>query len=95
VPAAPARVHDEAAIAPSRVRRVAASAANEVPLQFDGVLGTILYSADRKLAIIDGRIVGTGDEVRGSRIVDITPNAVLLRDQQGRLRRLSMGAEGR
>jgi hypothetical protein len=58
---------------------------------FDAVLGTILYSPDRKLAIVNGRIVGPGDEVNGARIVDITPTAVLLRDAQGRLRNLTLG----
>ena len=67
----------------------------EVPLSFDAALGTILYSPDRKLAIVDGRIVGIGDEVRGAQIVDITPTAVMLRDAKGRLRRLALGASGR
>ena len=62
---------------------------------FDAVLGTILYSSDRKLAIIDGRIVGLGDEVRGARVTDITPTAVLLTDAQGRLRRLTLTSGGR
>ena len=61
----------------------------ENALPFEASLGTILYSSDRKLAIIDGRIVGVGDEVRGARVTDITLNAVFLRDGQGRLRRLS------
>jgi hypothetical protein len=64
----------------------------EVALPFDALLGTILYSPDRKLAIIDGRIVGPGDEVRGARIVDITPGTVILRDGQGRLRRLTLAS---
>jgi hypothetical protein len=59
-------------------------------LGFDAVLGTILYSPDRKLAIIDGRIVAPGDEIRGARIVDISATTVLLRDGQGRLRRLTL-----
>ena len=67
----------------------------DVPLGFDAALGTILYSPDRKLAIVDGRIVGVGDEIRGARIVEITPTAVILRDAQGRLRRLALGASGR
>src|SRR5204863_2983510 len=50
------------------------------PLPFDAVLGTILYSPDRKLAIIDGHIVQADDDVRGARVIDITPTAVLLRD---------------
>jgi hypothetical protein len=66
-----------------------------VALPFDAALGTILYSADRKLAIVDGRIVGIGDEIRGARVVDITQTAVMLRDAQGRLRRLTLGAGAR
>jgi hypothetical protein len=31
-----------------------------------------------------------GDDLHGARIVDITASAVLLRDAQGRLRRLSL-----
>jgi hypothetical protein len=56
------------------------------------VLGTILYSPDRKYAIINDRIVGPGDEVNGARVVDITPTTVLLRDEKGRLRSLTLGA---
>jgi hypothetical protein len=70
--------------APARVARP------ETALPFEAVLGTILYSPDRKLAIVDGRIVGVGDEVRGAYVSDITPTAVFLRDAQGRLRRLAM-----
>lgn len=64
----------------------------EVPLPFDAALGTILYAPERKLAIVDGRIVQAGDEVNGAQIVDITPTAVLLRDTRGRLRRLGLDA---
>jgi hypothetical protein len=66
----------------------------EIALPFEASLGTILYSSDRKLAIIDGRIVGVGDEVRGARVTDITPTAVFVRDLQGKLRRLTV-ATGR
>jgi len=62
----------------------------EVPVPFEAILGTILYGAERKLAIVDGRIVQVGDEIRGARVVEITQNSVLLRDQQGRLRRLGL-----
>ena len=67
----------------------------EVPLPFDAALGTILYGPDRKLAIIDGHIIQVGDDVHGARVVDITPNAVFLRDRQGRLRRLTLEDSGR
>lgn len=64
--------------------------APEVSLPFEGTLGTILYGADRKLAIVDGRIVQVGDEVRGAKVVEITPNSVLFRDRKGQLRRLGL-----
>jgi hypothetical protein len=63
-------------------------------LPFDAELATILYGPDRKLAMVDGRIVGVGDVVRGARVVEITPNAVMLRDPQGRLRRLVLPGGG-
>lgn len=80
---------------PPRVVAKARAPEAEIALPFDAVLGTILYSADRRLAIIDGRIVGIGDELRGAHVIDIAPGAVLLRDGQGRLRRLTLGAGGR
>jgi len=79
-------------LAPPQAPRPAAA---EAPLPFDGALETILYGRDRTLAIIDGRIIEPGDEVRGARVVEITASAVLLRDSQGRLRKLSLGAKGR
>lgn len=79
----------------AQARRQEPSRTAEVALPFEATLGTILYSPDRKLAIIDGRIVGVGDEIRGARVTDITSSAVLLRDAQGRLRRLTLGAAGR
>jgi hypothetical protein len=63
----------------------------EPAVPFDALLGTILYSPDRKLAIVNSRIVGLGDAVNGAQVVDITPGAVLLRDPQGRLRSLTLG----
>ncbi len=65
------------------------------PLPFEATLGTILYGPERKLAIVDGRIVQAGDDVRGARVVEITPTSVYLRDEQGRLRRLTAGGSGR
>jgi hypothetical protein len=50
----------------------------KIPLAFDASLGTILYGPERRLAIVDGRIVGEGDEVRGAQVVEIIQNAVLL-----------------
>jgi hypothetical protein len=67
----------------------------QTALPSDAVLGTILFSPDRKLAIIDGRIVGPGDEIRGARVIDITLGTVTLRDDQGRLIKLTMHTKAR
>jgi hypothetical protein len=80
--------------APTRIRKPAPSP-EVVVVPFDGLLGTILYSPDRKLAIIDGRIVGPGDEIQGARIVDITPGTVILRDGLGHLKQLTMASRER
>jgi hypothetical protein len=81
--------------APQPVERTPAAAARSVtvppPIPFDATLGTILYSAERKLAIVNGRIVGIGDDVNGARIVDITATSVLLRDARNRMRILTLG----
>jgi hypothetical protein len=66
-----------------------------IPKPFDAVLGTILYSAERRLAIVDGRIVQPGDEISGARVIDITPTAVFLNDAQGRTRSLTLAAAAR
>jgi hypothetical protein len=94
-PAPPAPVAIVAAPIRSGARTAPKATAETPPTPLDATLGTILYSTDRRLAIIDGRILGRGDEVKGARIVDITPTTVLLRDAQGRLRSLTLGAVGR
>ncbi|MEP7304767.1 MAG: hypothetical protein ABJA98_04545 [Acidobacteriota bacterium] len=73
---------------PGRAR----GAGQESTPEFDATLETILYSPERRLAIVDGRIVQVGDEIRGARIVDITPGAVFLRDSSGNPRTLSLAA---
>jgi len=84
---------------PRALRQVVASprvtAPPEIPLPFEAALGTILYGPERRLAIIDGRIVQIGDQVNGARVVDITSTDVFLRDRQGRLRQLALGLPGR
>jgi hypothetical protein len=71
-----------------RVMRAAARLPGAAPAPFDVALGTILYAPNRQLAIIDGRIVQSGDDVKGARVVDITPTRVLLRDADGQPRQL-------
>jgi hypothetical protein len=80
---------------PAAATRIARAALPESAVPFDAALETILYSADRRLAIIDGVIVGLGDMVKGARVVEITAGAVLLRDPRGRLRRLTLAGRDR
>ena len=77
---------------PGVARDTVVAAARVDPLPFEAVLGTILYSNDRRLAIVDGRIVQPGDDVRGARVIEIAPGEVLLRDAQGRVRRLTLAS---
>ena len=99
-PAAARRVVRE--VMPRRVQLSAQQQPPPPPLRpasdaqpFDAALSSILFSADRQLAIIDGRVVGRGDAVRDATVVEISAGVVLLRDSHGRLRRLSTGGAGR
>ncbi len=91
----PIRTARAAVFAPPRAPSLAPRADAPEISGFDAVLGTILYSSERRLAIIDGHIVGPGDELRGARVVEIEPTSVLLRDSGGRLKRLTLGATAR
>ena len=93
--AASTRAPSAVAPPPPAVAPVRRPPPEEAPLPFAATLGSILYGADRKLAIVDGRIVQVGDDVRGARVVEITPNSVLFRDREGRLRRLTLEDPGR
>jgi hypothetical protein len=88
------RVMRRAPLPPAQVSTPLRRPAGDL-LPFDAALSSILFSADRQLAIIDGRVVGRGDAVRDATVVEISAGVVLLRDSQGRLRRLSTGGAGR
>ena len=55
----------------------------------------ILIASDRKLAIVDGRIVQPGDDVQGATVVDITATSIIVRDASGRLRSLTSDSVSR
>lgn len=55
------------------------------------VVSSILFSASRRLAVVDGRIVGVGDHVGEAEVVEIQPDAVRLRWPGGRDVRLTLG----
>jgi hypothetical protein len=47
-------------------------------------VSSILYSPERKLAIINGRIARVGDRVGTSTVFDIQPRAVVMESADGR-----------
>ncbi len=47
------------------------------------VIASILHSADRRLAVVNGKIVRTGDRVGSSTIVEIQPRAVVVESARG------------
>ena len=75
VPEWPRNPFENANQAPEVV--AAAEAAAPVP-EADPVVATILYSSDRRAAVIDGHIVRIGDMVGTSKVVDILPKAVIV-----------------
>jgi len=52
----------------------------------DVTLATILHSADRRLAVVNGRIVRAGDRIGSSTLVEIQPRAIVVESSQGRRR---------
>ncbi|MCA1562430.1 MAG: hypothetical protein LC753_01690 [Acidobacteria bacterium] len=53
-------------------------------------VNSILVSPDRRLAVLDGAIVGVGDAVGLRVVVQIEPEAVILREPSGHLIRVSI-----
>ena len=56
----------------------------------DPVVGAILFSPERKLAIINGRIFVIGDRIETGVIVDIARDAIVVRGPAGESRRFAL-----
>ncbi len=67
-----------------------ASRAAGVVAQPDPVVSGILYSSGRRVALIDGRLVGPGDRVGGGVVLSIEANAVVITEPGGRERRVEI-----
>jgi hypothetical protein len=63
---------------PDQTAVVDASAPEAPAAEPNPVVSTILYSAGRRRAVIDGHIVGVGDRVGTATVADILPNAVVI-----------------
>ena len=62
---------------------VAAAPAVAIETEPDLVIASILHSAERRLAVVNGRIVRAGDRIGSSTIVDIQPRAVVVESSRG------------
>lgn len=60
----------------------------------DPEIASILHSPERRLALIDGRIVRVGDMVADSKVVDILPKAVVLESAARGRRTLALKSPG-
>jgi hypothetical protein len=54
------------------------------------VVGSILYSPQRRLAIVNGRIVGVGDRIGSVTVVGIGPREVIVQSADGTTRTLEL-----
>jgi hypothetical protein len=63
--------------------------------EVDPVVGTILYSSDRKAAVIDGHVVRIGDAIGTAKVVDILPKAVVIESAERGRRTLELKAVSR
>ncbi|MBI4520007.1 MAG: hypothetical protein HY701_04170 [Gemmatimonadetes bacterium] len=62
----------------------------ETPAVADPVVRSILYSAGRRVALVDDRIVSVGAEVPAGRIVAIEPEAIVIDTPGGERRRVEL-----
>lgn len=60
----------------------------------DPEVASILYATDRRLAMINGRVVRVGDTLAGSNVVDILPNAVIIESPERGRRTLALRPPG-
>lgn len=73
-----------------RQAEVPVAAAVAIEAEPDLTLASILHSADRRLAVVNGRIVRAGDRVGSSTIVEIQPQAVVVESSRGARRLIAL-----
>jgi hypothetical protein len=64
-------------------RQVPIAPAVQVESEPDLIVASILHSADRRLAVVNGKIVRAGDRIGSSTIVEIQPRAVVVESSRG------------
>jgi hypothetical protein len=69
--------------AATRQTDVVIAPATEIEAEPDVALASILHSADRRLAVVNGRVVGAGDRIGSSTILEIQPRAIVVESPRG------------
>lgn len=87
-PATPPRA--QGASVPPALRRQAPASTRGASAARAPVVSSILFSPDRRVALVDGRIVSVGDRVGSSIVLDIEPRAVVLASDEGRKERIEI-----
>jgi len=77
-------------LAPGESRDAVIAEAAPDPAGPDPVVRSILYSSDRRLALVDKRVVKIGDVIAAGTITDIQANAIVLRAPGGEIRRIEL-----
>jgi hypothetical protein len=70
----------------------AAVPAVQIATEPDLVIASILHSPERRLAVVNGRIVRAGDRIGSQTIVEIQPRAVVVESSRGVRRLLELRA---
>jgi hypothetical protein len=68
----------------------AVTPAVQIDAEPDLVIASILHSPERRLAVVNGRIVRAGDRVGSTTIVEIRPRAVVIESSRGARRLLEL-----
>jgi hypothetical protein len=56
----------------------------------DPVVGSILFSDNRRLAVVEGRIVGVGDRIGSLEVIEIDRDALVVQTPSGERRRIDL-----
>jgi hypothetical protein len=73
-----------------RAEPTAIAPAIPVEAEPDLVVASILHSAERRLAVVNGRIVRVGDRIGSATIVDVQPRMVVVESPRGGRRLLEL-----
>lgn len=86
-----ADVNAEELVDPTRPSHVAAARDSNTTRAPSWQVESIIVSPGRRLAVVNGRVVGVGDRVGGAKVTEILPYEVRL-EYQGEIRRISLVA---